>query len=100
MKKIKIISEIAPDALLAEGFDDAIIGVSDVFRDGSNNMVVAYDKNKILEILVERDGMEELEAEEYFIHHIDDNYVGGNFPIFIDFMWALAGEEEESEYVC
>jgi len=100
MKKIKIISEIAPDALLADGFDDAIIGVSDVFRDGSYSMVVAYDKNKILEILVERDGMDELEAEEHFGHNIANNYVGGYTPIFIDFMWALSGEETEGEYVC
>ena len=100
MKKLKIISEIAPDALLYEGFDDAIIGVSDVFRDGSHSMVVAYDKNKILEILVDRDGMTELEAEEYFNHNIGDSYLNSNTPIFIDFIWALSGEEPEGEYVC
>jgi len=100
MKKLKIISEIAPDALLYEGFDDAIIGVSDVFRDGSHSMVVAYDKNKILEILVDRDEMTELEAEEHFDHNIASSYVGGYTPLFIDFMWALSGEETEGEYVC
>ena len=99
MKKINIISDIAPDALLADGFDDAIIGVSDVFRNGQYNMVAAYDKNKILEILVERDGMDDFEAEEHFAHNITNNYVGENTPIFIDFMWALAGEEKE-QYVC
>lgn len=82
MKK-KIISDIVPDPLLATGFDDAIIGVTDVFRDGENNRVLAYDRDKILEILVERAGMDELEAEEHFAHNIVNCYVGKDTPIFI-----------------
>ena len=48
------ISEEYPDLLKADGFDDAIIGV--VERIGVQ--AICYDQEKVIDILIERDGMD------------------------------------------
>lgn len=50
---VKDISEMYPEALLCDGFDDAIIGFA--LRFDVN--VVAYSFDKVIKILIERDGM-------------------------------------------
>ena len=50
-------------ALLADGFDQAIIGVG--YRPGSDPIVI-YDRHKCISILMERDGMSPDEADEFF----------------------------------
>ena len=64
--------------LFADGFDEAIIGVAE--RIGMEP-VVAYDTNKIIEIL-SRD-MTEDEAVEYFEFNVLGAYVGERTPVFI-----------------
>ena len=64
--------------LFADGFDDAIIGVAE--RIGMEP-VVAYDVNKIIEILA-RD-MPEDEAVEYFEFNILGAYMGERTPVFV-----------------
>ena len=53
------IEEINPEALLCDGFDEAIIGMAERIN---LSHVVAYDVDKMLEIMVERDGMTYEEA--------------------------------------
>ena len=59
---IEEIEEINPEALLCDGFDEAIIGMAERINLGP---VVAYDVDKMLEIMIERDGMTYEEAIEY-----------------------------------
>ena len=66
MKKSEIISHLAPEAMLADGLDDAIMGLADVFTAEGARSVVAYDKQKIIEILMKRDDMGDEEAEEFY----------------------------------
>jgi hypothetical protein len=61
--------------LFADGFDEAIIGVEE------RTCVVAYDIDKIIEILM-RD-MTEDEAVEYFEFNILGAYVGEKTPVYI-----------------
>ena len=68
------------ELLCADGFDDAILGICE--RAGSLD-VVAYDRNKCIEILVERDGMDYEEAVEYFDFNVVGGYVGERTPVFI-----------------
>ncbi len=68
------------ELLCADGFDDAILGVCE--RAGSLD-VVAYDANKCIEILMERDGMGFEEAVEYFGFNVLGGYVGDRTPVFI-----------------
>lgn len=61
----------------ADGLDEAIIGVDE------SKYVVCYDIDKIFSILMERDGMSRLQAEEYFDYNISGAYVGEQTPIYI-----------------
>lgn len=75
------ISEINPDALLCDGFDDAIIGMAERINLGP---VVAYSVEKIIEILIERDDMTYEEAFEYYDYNILGSWMGENTPVFIN----------------
>jgi hypothetical protein len=77
---LELIQEHNPEALKADGFDDAIIGIAS--RCGQNDLI-AYDVSKILMVLQERDGMTEDEAQEFFEFNIIGAYMGENTPIFI-----------------
>jgi hypothetical protein len=74
------IEEINPDALLCDGFDEAIIGMAERINLGP---IVAYDIDKMLEIMVERDGMTYEEAMEYFDYNILGAWMGENTPVYI-----------------
>ena len=76
------ISDEYPDLLKADGFDEAILGV--VQRIGIE--AICYDLNKVIEILMTRDGMDEEEAWEYYQFNIAGAWVGESTPVFIERM--------------
>lgn len=77
------LSENFPDTLIADGFDDAIIGVA---HDGR----AVYDINAMLDVLIKRDHMLLSEAMEFLEFNTLNAYVGDMTPIFI---WPLASNE-------
>ena len=66
--------------LLADGFEDALIGVGFQF----NTPIAVYDRAQCLHILMARDGMTEDEAEEYFSFNVVGAWMGRSTPVFID----------------
>ncbi len=64
--------------MIADGYDDAIIGVV-----SSTTPVVAYSIQKIIKILMKK-GMDEEEAQEFFEFNIQGAYMGEQTPIYID----------------
>lgn len=68
------------DAIFFDGFDEAILGVSERFGEPS---LVVYSKNKVLDILKEWDMTEE-EAVEYFYYNVLGTYAGEYTPVFVD----------------
>jgi hypothetical protein len=74
------IAEINPEALLCDGFDEAIIGMAERITLGP---VAAYSVSKILNIMMERDGMTYEEALEYYDYNILGAWMGEHTPIFI-----------------
>ena len=64
--------------LLATGFDEAVIGVEEI------TMRLIYSNRKCVEILMQRDGMEEEEAIEYFYYNTVSAYVGDKTPIWCE----------------
>jgi hypothetical protein len=74
------IIDINPEAMLADGFDDAILGMCVQF---GSEPVVAYDFNKCVEIVMERDGMEREEAIDFINFNVVGAYVGLSTPVFI-----------------
>jgi hypothetical protein len=77
---VEEIAEINPSALLCDGFDEAIIGIAERIGLGP---VVAYNVEKMLDIMIERDGMTYEEAREYFDFNIIGAWMGEFTPIFI-----------------
>jgi len=69
-----------PECLFMDGFDDAIIGVGQQY---TNEVLVVYDRNKCIEILVERDGMTYEDAEEFFSFNSDCAWVGKKTPMIV-----------------
>lgn len=65
--------------LLADGFDEALIGYA--YSPGRGNIAV-YDAQLCMEILL-RHGMTEEEAEEFFSLNIDSAWVGEGTPVFL-----------------
>jgi hypothetical protein len=79
--------------LLADGFDDAIIGVAT--RCGEEP-VVCYDRRHCIEILMQQ-GMNEEEAEEYFSFNTEGAWVGPQTPMYIEKMTREEIEEMGDE---
>jgi len=73
------IGDISPEALTCDGFDEAIIGIAE--RIGMET-IVAYDKDKVLEILMKDMSYEE--AMEYYEYNILGAWMGDFTPIFIE----------------
>lgn len=64
--------------LMADGFDDAFIGIGSSF----NSVPVAvYDRDKCIDILCK--DMTYDEAQEYFEYNVIGAYVGEKTPFFI-----------------
>ena len=66
--------------LKADGFDKAFLGVASRF---GMDEVLAYDYDKVLKILQERDGRGPDEALEYFHYNIIGAWVGDKTPLFV-----------------
>jgi hypothetical protein len=67
------------ETLVADGFDEAIIGIGRQF----NKNLVIYDEDKCIQILMERDGMTDEEAIEFFEFNVVGAYVGEYTPIYV-----------------
>lgn len=64
--------------LIADGFNDAIIGVDDT------KMILVYSSKRVISILVENEEMEHEDALEHFYFNIKGSYVGEKTPLFVD----------------
>jgi hypothetical protein len=77
------LSEIDPDILLADGFDEAIIGHTDSWSGNSRDLRAVYDAEKCIQVLMDRDQMERDVAEEFFEFNVAGAYVGTRTPVFV-----------------
>ena len=68
------------EALFADGFDDAILGVSVGI---SARNVVVYDYDRCVEILMQKDKMSYEDAIDYIEYNTISAYVGEFTPIFV-----------------
>jgi hypothetical protein len=71
------------ELIFFEDLDAAIIGVGTT---AGNPPRVVYDRQRCIEILAEQLGpLAEEGAEEYFVHNVEQGYVGTATPLFL--MW-------------
>jgi len=75
-----IVAEVNPDAIVADGLEDAAIGYT---MNHHSAPVVVYDYDRCVAVLVRRDGMSEEEADEFLGFNTLGAYVGPNGPIYI-----------------
>ena len=82
------------ELLFADGFDEAVLGIG---RRAAQPEVVAYDYEKCVLILMDRDEMTEEEAREYMEFNVVGAFVGDRTPIFIEpFDTLLMSEEQKT----
>jgi hypothetical protein len=74
------IDEFAEGAIILDGLNDAIIGVVEEFGNGPR---ILYSKNKIIDILCDRDGMTWSESEEFYDYNILGLHAGEQNPVFL-----------------
>jgi len=65
----------------ADGFDEAIVGSITSYGRGET---VLYSTQKILEIMMERDGMTAEDAMEFFNFNVIGSYNGDGMPAFLN----------------
>lgn len=75
------LAELNPDALTADGFDDAYIGFIENRWTGDGLPVAVYSRRKCIEILAK--DMDEDAAEEFFEFNVAGAYVGPYTPMFL-----------------
>jgi hypothetical protein len=75
------LSESNPQALLADGLDEALLGIA---RRCSQPTLAVYDVRKIIAILKKRDKMTTEEAWEFYEFNIVGSWVGENTPLFLE----------------
>jgi hypothetical protein len=82
------------EALLADGFEDAFLGMCEVF---GRPPLATYDRDKCIQIIIERSEPSGLtdeeayeEAEEFFEFNVAGSWVGDNTPVYL----TLHGEDE------
>ena len=82
---LELLIDLYPDDtfLIADGFDDAVIGVDY----GSSRLI--YSCKKCLEILIEVDGMDPMDAVEHFQYNVAGGYVGEQTPIWCEDSYEL-----------
>ena len=74
------IHEFAEGAIILDGLDEAIVGITEEFGTGRR---ILYSKDKILDILMKRDLMTYSESEEFYDYNILGLYAGEQNPIFL-----------------
>jgi hypothetical protein len=67
--------------MTANGFDEAIVGSITSYGRGET---VLYSTQKILEIMMERDGMTEEDAIDFFHFNVIGSYNGDGMPAFLN----------------
>lgn len=89
------IEEYAENAILLTGLEDAIIGIVEEFGNGKR---ILYSKNKIIQILCERDLMTHTEAEEFYDYNILGLHAGEQNAVFLDLPIKVIKTNDGIEY--
>jgi hypothetical protein len=72
--------EIDEDTLLMDGFDDACIGYSQRINEP---VLAVYSYDKMVEVLMTRDGMDDEEAMEFIEFNCVGAWIGERTPIIV-----------------
>jgi hypothetical protein len=90
------IDEYAEGAVLLDGLESAIVGIVEDF--GSSGRRILYSKQRILDILQERDLMTMGEAEEFYDYNILGLHASDQNAVFLDLEITPIKKENGWEY--
>ena len=97
MRMVVDIDEYAEGAVLLDGLESAIVGIVEDF--GSPGRKMLYSKQRILNILQERDLMTYSEAEEFYDYNILGLHVSDQNVVFLDLeITPIKTDDNEWEY--
>ena len=65
------------------GFDDCVIGVASIWRDQQTIEVLLYSGEKMIELLMKRDIMDDEEAQEFLDFNVIGAYIGIETPVIV-----------------
>lgn len=74
------ISELNPEAVSYDGFEPCIVGIVERF---GQPVLLAYDYEACIQLLIGRDGMDRDEAIEFFEFNTLGLWAGDHTPVFI-----------------
>jgi hypothetical protein len=75
------------ELLFADGFDAALVGIGQRF----NSYFLVYDRATVIQTMMDRDGMSEEDALEFFDFNIVGAWVGDATPCFLTTALEEAG---------
>ena len=78
---LKTLEELNPEAILYDGFDEAIVGM--IARCGTEPLAL-YDRGKCIRILMDKGASHE-EAEDYFCYNVEGCWAGPHTPFIGSF---------------
>lgn len=96
MRMLVDIDEYAEGAVLLDGLESAIVGIVEDF--GSPGRKMLYSKQRILNILQERDLMTMGEAEEFYDYNILGLHASDQNAVFLDLEITPIKIEDGWEY--
>ena len=74
------LESMGENALLMDGFDEALIGFSQRINEP---LLAVYSWEKMMDVCIKRDGMDDEEAEEYISYNCIGAWVGEQTPIIV-----------------
>jgi hypothetical protein len=83
------LSQREESVTLAEGFEEALIGVAQVF----NTLIAIYDRDRCITALMTGSDMTRDDAEEFFEFNCQGAYVGEQTPGFL--VWRVDEGREQ-----
>jgi len=84
---IETLEELNPEAILYDGFDEAIVGM--IARCGTEPLAL-YDREKCIRILMDKGASHE-EAEDYFCYNVEGCWAGPHTPFIGSFNLGPVG---------
>jgi len=70
------------EIMTCDGLEEAFVGIVERF---GQQPVALYDREKVLQIFMTRDGMTHEQAEEFFDYNVQGAWVGEGTPAFATF---------------
>jgi hypothetical protein len=80
---IELVQEYADEeALYIDGFEECLIGITDVWRDNTRRTVAVYDYTLMVQSMIDEDCTAE-DAAEYIEFNISGAFIGPYQPIIV-----------------